>query len=122
MSEHVTSRDPEVFIYELRPGCEAAYDHHHSAVWPEVIAELRATGFDDYTIHRRGRLVITVARRAPQDEAVAAPPEVQRRVQAWQNLMAPLFESVTDEAGALLYADKIFDLRQHSNQPNHSGH
>lgn len=114
MSERAKSSDPEVFIYELRSGCEAAYDRHHSAVWPEVIAELRAGGFDDYTIHRRGRLVITVARRAPHDEPVDLRPEYQRRVQEWHDLMAPLFESVADEAGMPLYADKIFDLREQS--------
>jgi L-rhamnose mutarotase len=103
--------DPEVYIYELRPGAEAEYDRHHAAVWPEVVAALRADGYEEYTIHRRGTLVISVVRRIAPAVAVEASPEVQRRVDEWHDLMAPLFSAVTDEYGELLYADKIFDIR-----------
>ncbi|MGX1932858.1 L-rhamnose mutarotase [Microbacterium resistens] len=110
------TRDPEVFVYELRPGCELEYDRHHAAVWPEVVAALRARGFTDYTIHRRGTLVISIVRRGA--EASWRPtPETSRRVDEWHALMAPLFAAVADERGEPLYAEKIFDIRAISSPP-----
>ncbi|MEV4668982.1 L-rhamnose mutarotase [Microbacterium sp. LWO12-1.2] len=103
-------RDPEVFVYELRPGCEAEYDRHHAAVWPEVIAELRGSGITEYTIHRRGSLVISVLRREERTPAPELSAEARRRVDEWHDLMAPLFAAVQDETGELLYAEKIFDI------------
>jgi L-rhamnose mutarotase len=107
----MSTSDPEVFIYELRPGCEAEYDRHHAAVWPEVVAELRASGHEEYTIHRRGTLVISIVRRGERSPSGQTSPEVQRRVDEWHDLMAPLFAAVTDEQGELLHAEKIFDIR-----------
>lgn len=103
-------RDPEVFVYELRPGCEAEYDRHHAAVWPEVIAELRGSGITEYTIHRRGSLVISVLRREERTPVPELSAEARRRVDEWHDLMAPLFAAVQDEAGEPLYAEKIFDI------------
>ncbi|GGM33232.1 L-rhamnose mutarotase [Microbacterium saperdae] len=103
-------RDPEVFVYELRPECEDDYDRHHAAVWPEVIAELRGSGITEYTIHRRGSLVISVLRREERTQAPELSPEARRRVDEWHDLMAPLFAAVQDEAGEPLYAEKIFDI------------
>lgn len=103
-------RDPEVFIYELRPGCEDEYDRHHAAVWPEVIAQIRSSGITQYTIHRRGTLVISVVRREDRQERPALSPELQQRVSEWHDLMAPLFTAVEDEYGELLHAEKIFDI------------
>lgn len=107
----MSTRDPEVFVYELRPGSEAEYDRHHAAVWPEVIAALRASGHAEYTIHRRGTLVISIVRRGATDDAWQPTPEARRRVDEWHQLMAPLFAAVEDESGELLYAEKIFDIR-----------
>lgn len=103
-------RDPEVFVYKLRPGCEADYDRHHAAVWPEVIAELRGSGITEYTIHRRGTLVISVLRREDRTDAPELSPDARRRVDEWHDLMAPLFAAVQDETGEPLYAEKIFDI------------
>lgn len=106
----MTIRDPEVYLYELRPGAEEEYDRHHAAVWPEVVATLRAHGYHEYTIHRRGTLVVSVVRRSTPGEQPEIPAEVQRRVDEWHELMAPLFAAVVDDAGDLLYAEKIFDI------------
>jgi L-rhamnose mutarotase len=110
----MTIRDPEVYLYELRPGSEEEYDRHHAAVWPEVVAVLRANGFEEYTIHRRGTLVVSVVRRREPAVPPSPTPDQQRRVDEWHALMAPLFTAVEDESGELLYAEKIFDIRDES--------
>jgi L-rhamnose mutarotase len=35
---------------KLKPGCEAAYEKRHAAIWPELSALLRANGIHDYSI------------------------------------------------------------------------
>ncbi len=38
------------FVMRLRPGFEAEYKRRHDAIWPEMLAELRAAGISDYSI------------------------------------------------------------------------
>ena len=109
----MTTNEPQVFLYELRPGCEEEYDRHHAAVWPEVIAELRATGHDEYTIHRRGTLVISIVRRGEPSASRLPSAAARRRVDEWHELMAPLFAAVVDDDGGLLLAPKIFDIDEY---------
>ena len=42
------------FTMRLLPGAEAEYRRRHAAVWPEMLAELRAAGRPDYSIFLRG--------------------------------------------------------------------
>jgi L-rhamnose mutarotase len=39
------------FRMRLRPGQEAEYRRRHAAVWPELLADLRAAGARNYSIH-----------------------------------------------------------------------
>ena len=42
------------FTMRLLPGQEAEYRRRHAAVWPEMLAALRAAGARDYTIFVHG--------------------------------------------------------------------
>jgi len=83
-------------VYRLRPGAEAEYDRLHEAVPPEVLAELRESGFHDYSIFRTGTTVIAVY-RAPTEALErgtnASTSEAQRR---WSDLVTPLREPFAD--------------------------
>lgn len=39
------------FKMELNPGMEAEYKRRHDAIWPELVALLKAAGISDYSIH-----------------------------------------------------------------------
>lgn len=39
------------FKMRLNPGAEAEYIRRHDAIWPELVALLRATGISNYSIH-----------------------------------------------------------------------
>lgn len=113
MSSTVVARpdmQTECFIYELVPGLGPLYDQLHSNVWPEVLEYLHAVGISDYSIYRRGDLVISVWTRA-----VAAPQpelriEIGQKVKEWNDLMEPLFATHQDEQGKPLLAERIFRL------------
>lgn len=79
------------------PAKIAAYEAHHRAVWPEVLAHLKRHGVTAMTIHRLGtRLVMlmhtddAVHDPAAMDAATAADPVVAR----WEALMSR-FQSPT---------------------------
>ena len=99
----------ECFLYELRPGCGARYDELHEYVWPEVRQSLTNGGIADYTIYRRGELVITVLTRETKPAQVVEE-RTQRRLDAWTALLAPLFSRTQDERGAPLWAHSVFRL------------
>ena len=42
------------FVMGLLPGAEAEYRRRHAAVWPEMLAELRAAGARNYSIFLNG--------------------------------------------------------------------
>lgn len=95
-------------IYRLKPGMGPEYDRRHSFVWPEVLTLIRASGIHDYSIFRRGELVISVY-RVPEGA-----PDVSERggeIQArWTQSMAHIFEEIVDADGESLWARRIFRL------------
>lgn len=100
----------ECFIYHLQPGAGDDYDRWHSQVFPGVIAGLKERGAYDYSIFRRGDLVITVVRRTPGSPDIDAPGRDSDDERRWQDTMRPLFENTTDAAGAPLRAHRVFRL------------
>ncbi len=81
------------FLLRLRPGAESAYDEAHRNVWPEMLSLLKRAGISEYSIYRRGLLLVLVLRCADFDAAwdqIENDP-VNRR---WQAAMAPLFDEM----------------------------
>ncbi|MCO1653644.1 L-rhamnose mutarotase [Pseudonocardia humida] len=79
------------FLLQVRPDRLAEYRERHRAVWPEMLAALRDSGWRNYSLHLRpdGLLVgyveaddLGAARRAMAATAVNA---------RWQAEMAPFF-------------------------------
>jgi L-rhamnose mutarotase len=104
MAEHVGLRT------RLKPGMEEAYDSAHAAVWPELLAAIRAAGFARWLIFRDG---VDVWHAIECDdyrrgiEELAANPINER----WQAEMARFTEVAHDYTGAS--SDRlplIFDL------------
>lgn len=87
-------------VLRLREGCEMEYDRLHAAVWPEVLASIRAAGIHNYTIYRYQRWLFSyfelpvecsreqVGRTCTQSEAC-------RR---WEALMQGLQELLPESA------------------------
>jgi len=42
---------PRAFRMTLRPGAADEYRRRHDAIWPEIVALLKASGISDYSIH-----------------------------------------------------------------------
>ena len=100
------------FLLQVRPDRMAEYRERHRAVWPEMLAALRDTGWRNYSLHLRedGLLVgyVEADDLAAAQRAMAAT-EVNAR---WQAEMAPFFAGLDgrppDEG--FLVLEEIFHL------------
>ncbi|MFW6597034.1 L-rhamnose mutarotase [Propionibacteriaceae bacterium Y2011] len=104
-----TGTDEQVcFIYRLLPGAGPEYDRLHAEI-PDVIRQrIEARGAHDYSIFRRGDLVITVLRRGPR--RAADDPATEADQAAWSASLRPLFEAINDADGNPLVAHQVFRL------------
>ena len=85
------------FAMRLLPGAEDEYRRRHAAVWPEMLAELRAAGARNYSIFLHGSDLFGYLEVEDFDrfQAFMAASEVNAR---WQAAMGVLIDPFTDPA------------------------
>ena len=98
------------FVMGLLPGAEAEYRRRHAAVWPEMLAELKAAGASNYSIFLDGErlfgyLEVEDLGRFQRHMAAST---VNAR---WQADMGVLIDPLTDPAtGFHRQLDEVFHL------------
>jgi L-rhamnose mutarotase len=98
------------FTMRLLPGQETEYRRRHAAVWPEMIAALKAAGCRDYSIFIRGSdlFAYLVVDDFAAFRAAMAASAVNAR---WQAEMAELIDPLTDPAtGFHQRLEEVFHL------------
>ncbi|SNY61868.1 L-rhamnose mutarotase [Paractinoplanes atraurantiacus] len=106
------------FNLQVRPERLAEYVERHQAVWPEMQAALRATGWRNYSLFLRddGLLIGYVeADDLEASQAAMAALDVNTR---WQAEMAPFFAGTSPTDGFPLLTE-VFHL---SNEPLEAPH
>jgi L-rhamnose mutarotase len=83
----------------LKPGAEQRYDEAHAAVWPEVLAAIRAAGVTKWLIYRDGLDLFHHIECEDYDRAIAELAELPVNLR-WQAEMAPMMEVAHDYSGA----------------------
>ncbi len=98
------------FTMRILPGQEAEYRRRHAAVWPEMLAALKAAGARDYSIFINGAELfayLEVDDFAAFRASMAANPVDAR----WQAEMTALIDPLTDPAtGFHQRLEEIFHL------------
>jgi len=98
------------FTMRVLPGREAEYRRRHEAVWPELLADLRAAGARNYSIFLHGAdlfayLEVDDFARFTSQMATS---EANAR---WQSEMADLIDPLTDpETGFHTRIPEVFHL------------
>jgi L-rhamnose mutarotase len=99
------------FVMRLLPGAEAEYRRRHAAVWPEMLAELRAAGASNYSIFVHGQDLFGYLEAEDFEtfRAYMAASDVNAR---WQAAMGSgLIDPLTDPAtGFHRQIDEVFHL------------
>lgn len=101
------------FLLKVRPDKVAEYKKHHEAVWPEMQAALRRSGWHNYTLFIRADGLVFGYFETPADfqsalEAIQNEPINPK----WNEFMAPFFEKLPDVAvdESMLELEQYFHL------------
>ncbi len=97
MSENAETAPLRRFAFLLRlcPGAEEAYDAAHRSVWPEMLALLKHAGITEYSIFRRGTLLVLTL-RCYDFETTWTRIENDPINLRWQAAMKPFFAEMND--------------------------
>jgi L-rhamnose mutarotase len=101
------------FVLRVREDRLEEYKKHHQAVWPEMLAALRRTGWHNYSLFMRKDGLLFGYFETPQSFQAALAGMAQEKVNTrWQEFMAPYFESI--EGGRpdemMLELEEVFHL------------
>ena len=92
------------FMLKVRQDRMAEYKEHHKAVWPEMLAALRKTGWHNYSLFMRDDGLLFGYFETPESLKAAQAGMENEEVNArWQSFMSPFFEI---PEGA--HADQLF--------------
>lgn len=92
------------FMLKVRQERMAEYKEHHKAVWPEMLAALRKTGWHNYSLFMRDDGLLFGYFETPESlQAAQAGMENEEVNARWQSFMSPFFEI---PEGA--HADQLF--------------
>ncbi|HMN26944.1 MAG TPA: L-rhamnose mutarotase [Caldilineaceae bacterium] len=100
------------FLLKVKPEMIEDYKKHHAAVWPDMLAALRRTGWHNYSLFMREDGLLFGYFETPQDFATALAGMSKEEVNTrWQEFMAPYFEGVGLHADQMmLELEEVFHL------------
>jgi L-rhamnose mutarotase len=97
-------------LIELEHGAEEEYQRRHDELWPEMRDALKAAGYSNYSLFRRGTTVIGYAECVPDVarvlETMAASPVTPR----WNASFQDIIKRLTDESGQPLRFAEVWHL------------
>ncbi|MSP12298.1 MAG: L-rhamnose mutarotase [Chloroflexi bacterium] len=82
------------FLLKVKPDKIQEYKQHHKAVWPDMLAALRKTGWHNYSLFMRADGLLFGYFETPKSLSAAQAGMAQEEINTrWQEFMAPYFES-----------------------------
>jgi L-rhamnose mutarotase len=98
------------FKMKLKPGNVAEYKRRHDQIWPELAAELRASGISDYSIFLDEATLTLFAVQKLSDTNTADALPKSPVLRKWWKSMAPLMEVHADHAPVCVELKEVFHL------------
>jgi len=98
------------YTFELAEGQEEEYLRRHAEVWPEMIEALKASGFSNYTLFKRGREVIAYCEAEPTFDEAIAKLEATEVASRWNAYIRSVMSRSVDEDGRLFTVEEIWHL------------
>jgi L-rhamnose mutarotase len=100
-------------IIHLKPECAVEYVMEHTAVWPGVLAMIKACNIQNYSIYKKDNVLFSYFEYVGNDfdgdmARMAADPETQR----WWDVVKPLMQPIETRNLGEFWADmeEIFHL------------
>lgn len=99
------------FLLKVKADRLDEYREHHRAVWPEMLAALRVSGWHNYTLFLRDDGLLFGYFETPRSlahaQALMETNEVNTR---WQQMMAPYFETGARPDASFIELEEVFHL------------
>ncbi len=84
------------FLLQVKKDRIAEYKKHHEAVWPEMLAALRRTGWRNYSLFMRDDGLLFGYFEAEESFEASLAGMAQEAINLkWQEFMGPYFESIS---------------------------
>lgn len=99
-----------LFYLRIFPGTEAEYDGRHSAIWPELAAEIRESGLRNMSGFRRGTDVWYYVEAEPDLRTAFVIHGPKPANQRWNRHFRDVIAEITGPDGDLLWYREVFHV------------
>ncbi len=98
------------FGFEIYEGKEAEYQKRHDEIWPELVEAIKASGFENYTIFRRGLNLIGYFEAVPDKKTALAKMGSYEVNAKWGEWFKDVIVNLSDGEGNLLEFKEVWRL------------
>jgi L-rhamnose mutarotase len=98
------------FSFEIYPGQEAEYKRRHDEIWPELVEAIKASGFANYSIFRRGLEIVAYVECHPDVATAFAKLSTYEANARWSTWFEDVIVSLTDENGNPFTLEEVWHL------------
>jgi L-rhamnose mutarotase len=98
------------FTFEVYPGQEAEYKKRHDEIWPELVADIQAAGFTNYSLFRRGTQVVGYVECVPDVATAFAALGSSDANARWATWFEDVIVELVDEQGELFTLAEVWHL------------
>jgi L-rhamnose mutarotase len=98
------------FRFEIYPGQEAEYKRRHDEIWPELVEAIKASGFSNYSLFRRGLEIVAYVECEPDVATAFAKLSAYEANDRWSEWFEDVIVALTDENGNLFTIDEVWHL------------
>lgn len=106
----MTEMERACFTFEIYPGMEGEYQRRHDEIWPEMVEALKASGFANYTLFRRGTTVVGHVECHPDRKTAFAAMGATEVNARWQESFGEVIARIVDDDGELFWAGEVWHL------------
>ncbi len=98
------------FTFELFEGAEAEYEKRHDEIWPELVEAIQEAGLRNYSLFRRGTLVIAYVEAHPDAKTAFSTIGKSEFDRKWSEWFRDLIVNQTDNRGEMLRLTEVWHL------------
>lgn len=98
------------FSFELFEGKEAEYKKRHDEIWPELVQAIQDAGLKNYSLFRRGTLVIGYVEAHPNAATAFAKVGASEFNSKWSEWFRDLIVNQADNHGNMLRFTEVWHL------------
>jgi len=99
-----------LFVMKLHDGMVEEYERRHEEVWPDLLGDLWAAGWRNYSLFRRGLEVYGYAECHPDVATALAAMGSSEANTRWAEWFTEVIEVLTDDSGDLRRAPQVWRM------------